>query len=50
MATASFLRHGSECDRLGVCRASIIAFVVKLIWPNKAAVVKGRTVAFHLTP
>jgi len=40
--------HGSDVDRLAFAVPSIIAFVVKLIWPNKPLLVKGRTVAFIL--
>jgi lipid A 4'-phosphatase len=46
--TASFLRNAAMWLAWAFAVPSIIAFVVKLIWPNKPLLVKGRTVAFIL--
>jgi membrane-associated PAP2 superfamily phosphatase len=45
---ATFLRDGAMWLSWAIAAPSIIAVVVKLIWPNKPLLVKGRTVAFFL--
>ncbi len=45
---ASFLRNGAMWLTWLIAAPSIVAFVVKLIWPNKPLLVKGRSVAFLL--
>ena len=45
---ASFLRDGAMWLSWVIAAPSIVAVVVKLIWPNKPLLVKGRTVAFLL--
>ena len=47
-ATATFLRTAAMWIAWAFAVPSIIAFVVKLIWPNRPLLVKGRTVAFIL--
>jgi lipid A 4'-phosphatase len=46
--TAEFLRAAAMWIAWAFAAPSIIAFVVKAIWPNKPLLVKGRTVAFLL--
>jgi len=46
--TASFLRRAAMWFAWAFAAPSIIAFVVKAIWPNKPLLVRGRTVAFIL--
>lgn len=45
---AAFLRDGAMWLSWAIAAPSIVAVVVKLIWPNKPLLVKGRTVAFFL--
>src|SRR5690242_15958543 len=45
---AGVLRDGAMWLSWAIAAPSIIAVVVKLIWPNKPLLVKGRTVAFFL--
>jgi membrane-associated PAP2 superfamily phosphatase len=45
---AAFLRDGAMWLSWAIAAPAIFAFVVKLIWPNKPLLVKGRTVAFFL--
>jgi membrane-associated PAP2 superfamily phosphatase len=47
-ATAELLRTVAMWLAWAFAAPSIIAFVVKVIWPNKPLLVKGRTVAFLL--
>src|SRR5437868_9610368 len=46
--TAEFLRNAAMWIAWAFAAPSIIAFVVKTIWPNKPLLVKGRTVALML--
>src|SRR5205823_1498948 len=45
---AAVLRDGAMWLSWAFAAPSIVAFVVKMIWPNKPLLVKGRTVAFLL--
>jgi len=46
--TAGLLRDAAMWLSWAIAAPSIVAVVVKLIWPNKPLLVKGRTVAFLL--